>query len=254
MVCHCLLIETNDGLVLVDTGLGTADVERPKERLPTFFLRLTGPRLSRAETALAQIEQLGFSAGDVRHIVPTHLDVDHAGGLGDFPAARVHVYEPEHAAAMARKSFAERRRYVPAHWSHEPDWVLHRTDGERWFDFQAVQALEGGEDDVLLVPLVGHTRGHCGVAVRRENGWLLHCGDAYFYHAEKDAEHPRCSVGLRLFQAAVQIDGKARKHNQRRLRELARRHGDEVTLFCAHDPREFDELAESQVSPEDEAD
>jgi glyoxylase-like metal-dependent hydrolase (beta-lactamase superfamily II) len=257
MVCHCLLIETNDGLVLVDTGLGTADVERPHDRLPKAFVRLTRPRLSMAETARAQIEALGFSPDDVRDVVPTHLDIDHAGGLPDFPKARVHVYQPEHAAAMARQSFKERRRYIPAQWADRPepsDWVIHRTGGERWFDFEAVRALEGTEDEVLLVPLVGHTHGHCGVAVRRGEGWLLHCGDAYFYHAEKDPEHPRCTVGLRLFQAAVQMDGKARRHNQQRLRELARQHGDEVTLFCAHDPQEFDELAQSRVSPEDEAD
>ncbi len=29
-----------------------------------------------------------------------------------------------------------------------------------------------------LVPLFGHTRGHCGVAVRTEQGWLFHAGDA----------------------------------------------------------------------------
>jgi glyoxylase-like metal-dependent hydrolase (beta-lactamase superfamily II) len=29
-----------------------------------------------------------------------------------------------------------------------------------------------------LVPLFGHTRGHCGVAVRTASGWLFHVGDA----------------------------------------------------------------------------
>src|SRR5579863_9917942 len=71
LVCHCLLLETRDGLVLVDTGLGTADVEDPKGRLGGFFVGLTKPRLVREETALAQVQALGFRPSDVRHIVPT---------------------------------------------------------------------------------------------------------------------------------------------------------------------------------------
>jgi glyoxylase-like metal-dependent hydrolase (beta-lactamase superfamily II) len=40
----------------------------------------------REETAVRQIERLG-SPADVRHILPTHLDFDHAGGLEDLPGA-----------------------------------------------------------------------------------------------------------------------------------------------------------------------
>src|SRR4051812_19320612 len=75
MVCHCLLIEAADGLILVDTGLGTADVDDPRRRLGGDFLRMTSPRLLREQTALAQLERLGFRREDVRHIVPTHLDL-----------------------------------------------------------------------------------------------------------------------------------------------------------------------------------
>ena len=35
-------------------------------------------------------------------------------------------------------------------------------------------------------------------------------------------------------------DDKARAANQERLRELARTQGDEVRLFCAHDPVELE--------------
>ena len=61
--------------------------------------------------------------------------------------------------------------------------MRHEVAGDDWFGFDAVTALG---DDVLLVPLRGHTRGHCGVAVRRpDGGWLLHAGDAYFHAGEK---------------------------------------------------------------------
>ena len=40
---------------------------------------------------------------------------------------------------------------------------------------------------------------------------------------------------MKIFQSMMQNDGKARHHNQERLRELNRVHGDEVTMFCSHD-------------------
>lgn len=177
----------------------------------------------------------------MRHIVPTHLDLDHAGGLGDFPGAQVHVYKTELDAALTRSSFRERDRYIPAQWAHGPKWSPRDVTGESWFGFDAVRALPGTDEEVLLVPLTGHTRGHCGVAVRTDRGWLLHCGDAYFFRGEMDAE-PHCPIGLSLFQSLLQMHGPSRLANQRRLRELKQAHGGEVTLFSAHDPVELSNM------------
>ena len=52
------------------------------------------------ETAAHQIAALGYSLDEVRHIVLTHLDLDHAGGMADFPRAQVHVLAAEHNAAF----------------------------------------------------------------------------------------------------------------------------------------------------------
>ena len=80
LVCHCLLIESEAGLVLVDTGYGLRDVHDPFPRLSRPFASLLNIRLREQETAIRQIEALGFSTSDVRHIILTHLDFDHAGG------------------------------------------------------------------------------------------------------------------------------------------------------------------------------
>ena len=238
LVSHCLLVERADGLLLVDTGFGTADLADPR-RLGRPFVTAMRPALDRAETALARVEALGFSAGDVTDIAVTHLDLDHAGGLADFPAARVHVFADELAAARAPR-LRERARYVAAQWAHGPLWVEHRVAGEVWEGFASVQVLG---DDVLLVPLRGHTRGHCGVAVRRPGGgWLLHAGDSYFYAGEV-ATPPSYLPGLVLFQKAMATDESARRHNQQRLRDLRAARGAEVTVFSAHDPEELAALA-----------
>ncbi|MGE5451603.1 MAG: MBL fold metallo-hydrolase [Acidobacteriota bacterium] len=241
LCCHCLLIEGRQGLILVDTGLGTGDVAHPRS-LGSLFHGISRPRLQMSETALHQIRELGFDPRDVRHIVPTHLDLDHAGGIADFPLADIHVYATELQAALNRASLMESMRYVPRQWAHGPRWVSHDVQGDKWFGMDAVQALPDTDDEVLLVPLVGHTRGHCGVAVRTDNGWLLHCGDAYFYRGEIDLA-PTCPIGLRFFQWLLAMDNDKRLANQARLRKLKDRFGHEVTLTCAHDPVELSLLA-----------
>jgi glyoxylase-like metal-dependent hydrolase (beta-lactamase superfamily II) len=239
VVCHCLLIESSDGLVLVDTGFGTEDARNPAQ-LGQPFRALLQPRPQIGEAAVTQVERLGFAAADVRHIVVTHLDVDHAGGLPDFPEAEVHVLAPELAEAL-HPSLRERARYIGgAHWKHGARWVEHRSEagGDGWFGFESVRILPGLDAEVLLVPLIGHSRGHTGIAVNAGERWLLHCGDAYFDRAQV-ATPPSCPAGLRLFQRALAADNGARTANAERLRELAASHGDEVSLFCSHDKHEL---------------
>ena len=157
MCCHCLLIESEDGLILVDTGLGVEDVNNP-ERLGRPFRLATRPGLEVAQTALRQVADRGFSVADLRHIVVTHLDLDHAGGICDFPDAKVHVFAPELRAARNRESLAERNRYRSVQISAVSNWAPVELDGDDWFGFEAVRALPGTRDDVLLIPLLGHTR------------------------------------------------------------------------------------------------
>ncbi|WP_386350887.1 MBL fold metallo-hydrolase [Xanthomonas campestris] len=52
--CHCLLVETNAGLVLIDTGFGLRDVAEPRARLSAFFLALVKPDLREDMTAIGR--------------------------------------------------------------------------------------------------------------------------------------------------------------------------------------------------------
>jgi glyoxylase-like metal-dependent hydrolase (beta-lactamase superfamily II) len=236
IVCHCLAIESGDGVVLVDTGFGMEDARNPRQLGPVFGLMNARPRPE--TTALKQLEALGFAADDVRQVVATHLDPDHSGGLPDFPDAEVHVLSTELDAALHPR-LRDRPRYVDAHWQHGPRWVRHETGGDEWFGFESVRILPGANAEVALVPLRGHSLGHTGVAIKCGDRWLLHCGDAYFNHGELRTP-PSCPPGLRFFQNLNAADGKARRSNQERLRELASRHGDEITLLCSHDPHELE--------------
>lgn len=241
LACRCILVETAGELVLIDTGFGLGDVAAPHKRLSKFFLSLLDPDFREELTAVRQIEALGYRATDVRHIVLTHLDFDHAGGLDDFPEATVHMLHSEAADAVLQKSWLDRQRFRPMQWSSYERWMTYEVTGsDAWFGFDAVREMRGLPPEILLVPLIGHTMGHAGVAIRDRGNWLLLAGDAYFDHDEMDIANPRCLPGLRLYQWMMDKDHALRIGNQQRLRELIRDHGNEVKVICSHDPREME--------------
>jgi glyoxylase-like metal-dependent hydrolase (beta-lactamase superfamily II) len=241
LVSHCLLVETaTHGLVLIDTGVGVDDVG-DTGRLGALFGPLMAINVTRAGMpALPQITALGFRRQDVRHIVVTHLDFDHAGGLPDFPAARVHVHATEKEAALARSRFTGRARYRPPHLAHGLAWATYDTMGQPWRGMVATQ-LEGLPPEILALPLAGHSRGHAAIAVDTGHGWLVHAGDAYFHRSV--AERGNASGmpwALRAVERSIAFDYGVVRTNHARLAELARR--DDVTVFCSHDPVEFERL------------
>lgn len=247
LTLHCLLLELADRLVLVDTGFGLNDVADPRARLSLFFRVLTSPAFREEMTAIRQIERLGFRASDVRDIVLTHLDFDHAGGLDDFPHANVHLMAAEQDAALAQATWMDRQRYRPQQWSTRGQWIGYRPGGEAWFGFETVGGLRGLPPEILFVPLPGHTLGHAGVAIDTGRGWLMYAGDAYFYHAEMHLDHPHCTPGLRFYQWMLEKDRQARLDNQDRLRELKRSQAGRVTVFSGHDVAEFHDLAQRGI-------
>jgi glyoxylase-like metal-dependent hydrolase (beta-lactamase superfamily II) len=155
LAMRCLLIEHDDGLVLVDTGIG--DKEGAKFR---DIYGITNPG-TRGRTALEDaLAGLGFTPADIRWVVNTHLHFDHVGGNTyrdergaialTFPKARYVLQAAElnfarHANERTAVSY-ERANFEPV-----PFELLH---GEK-------ELLPG----IRCVPTVGHTPGHQSVLI-----------------------------------------------------------------------------------------
>lgn len=232
MVCHALLLEAGDRLVLVDTGLGLGDIEAPAQRLGPYR-HLVRPVLDPSETAHEQTIRRGFDPRDVTDIVLTHADFDHAGGLGDFPWASVHLGADEAEAMRRPRTALERRRVSLPQWSHRPRIVEHSPGEREWLGLGGAREILDG---VLLVPLPGHTAGHSGVAVRTDDGWALHAGDAFGSPRLLSAGQEPLPVRLR--QRVLAHDAAAMRRSQAGIagvREQAQKRQVDLVVVNGHD-------------------
>lgn len=238
VVCHVLLVESNNGLVLVDTGFGTLDCRRPARfgRFRRYFFR---PSFDMDEAAAHQVEALGFSRSDVRHIITTHFDADHIGGLADFPDAQVHVTATEVRQAMGSRAMPDRVRFRAEQWAHGPRLVEHDITGEAWRGFAAARELTEIGAGFVLISLPGHTRGHACVAVDAGDRWVLHAGDAFFQAGTLE-ENPRVPA-LTAFEKVVAENRKQVMDNHARLVELHRRNDPDLMIVCSHDPALYEQ-------------
>ncbi len=169
------LVETDDGLVLIDTGPGLEDYAHPHWMMSlcrSVFFLCWDPQ----EAAVNRVRRLGYKPEDVRHILLTHMHFDHCGGLPDFPRAKVHVHRREYEAFTGKAHRWTDLAYIQRHIANVSEWALYDMGSEKWYDFDAIRLPF--EPEMWLVPLHGHSRGHCGVAVKTGDDWFFNAADA----------------------------------------------------------------------------
>lgn len=237
LVCHCLLLETSVGLILIDTGLMAEDAQRSAARISPFFRITDRVSLPADQAASSQIRRLGHRPEQVRHIIMTHLDFDHVGGLPDFPDAIVHLSRAEAEAARRPSTAKERARYRTVSQMNQSNWHAYDTFPADFFGVKATY-LEG-IPGLMLVWLPGHTKGHCGVAINIDAEWLLHAGDAVLNGGELDPEAPSTPTAARLFQWFMESSQVQRRHSLAQLRRIRRDQGERVRIICTHDPAQL---------------
>jgi N-acyl homoserine lactone hydrolase len=162
------LIEHPEGLIAIDSGM-TADVRVP------FSQRAVAPApsIDSGEEIGPGMAAAGLAPADVRRVVLTHLDWDHAGGLRYFPDAEVLVHRPEWEFAGKLRG---RWRYVPKLWPPGFAPAVYDLDPEPFGPFPESRAVtEAG--DVRVVPIPGHSFGQVGVIVETGGETLFFAAD-----------------------------------------------------------------------------
>lgn len=232
MPVTCAIVERPDGLLLIDTGWSRAQCAWPEQDPGRATKVLLGLKV-RAEDALAsQLISLGYDPGEVRHIVATHLHIDHVGGVADFPHARVHAS----AAEWAERTRGRRAGYDPRTLGFAHRLELHALKGPPALGFPASEDLLG-DGSVLLLDARGHTRGSVAVAVRLEDRWLLHVGDACMFTSDySEVARARPTLYARFMSQ----DLTAQQRTFDAIRAAEREHG--ATVVPSHDPEVFASL------------
>jgi N-acyl homoserine lactone hydrolase len=154
---YAYLIEHPDGLILVDTGVGTGNelinaLYRPEHHDLGEAIAGTGHRLD-----------------EVAVVVNSHLHFDHCGNNRLFPGVPVLVQRREYEAA-------HQPHYTDPSWVDFPGATITRLDGDH--------AVAAG---VCIISTPGHTPGHQSVLVEADDGPTLLVSQASYAAADFEA-------------------------------------------------------------------
>jgi glyoxylase-like metal-dependent hydrolase (beta-lactamase superfamily II) len=163
------------GNILVDTGLHPSIANDPRDNMGRLAGRYFA--LERGHDAPAQLRDRGISAAEVSVVILTHLHMDHASAISEFPNASFVVSAPEWKAATESPSLL--RGYRPEHYDHGFEYWTVDYDSDliesygpfgRSFDLF-------GDGSVRLAFTPGHTLGHQSVILRLPRRDFVVCGD-----------------------------------------------------------------------------
>ncbi len=158
MVMRCLLVEHDDGLVLVDTGAGDKDDAKFRD----IYGIENGGQAGRTQLEDA-LRAAGHAPADVRWVINTHLHFDHAGGdtyRDESGAVRPSFTNARYVVQGGELEFASHPNertagsYLAANFSGIPFQLL---DGE-------VELLPG----LRCLPTPGHTPYHQSVLLESD--------------------------------------------------------------------------------------
>jgi glyoxylase-like metal-dependent hydrolase (beta-lactamase superfamily II) len=242
---RCLLIESGEGLILVDTGYGDKLTAKQREHVG-----LKGER-----RLLSDLESTGYTAGDVRIVINTHLHGDHCGGntstnadgavVPTFPHAQYLMQRLELADATYPN---ERTRNAYYRENFMPLQSLGIAD-----EPDRVRVLNG---DTQITPEVrtwvtpGHSRAHQCVVVESGGETAIFLADAVAWAV---------SLERLAWVPAFDVEPLVSIETKRTLRDWAWRK--EALLLFQHDAavvagrlqRSGDEWRVEPVSPQMEA-
>ena len=193
-VVSFLVQHPSAGAVLIDTGLHPSCAVDPKQNLGRVgALAFPDLRMDAKQAVTEQLRARGIQHTDVKLVVMTHLHIDHASAMSEFPNATFVFSAREWEAATESRNW--QHGYRTRQFDHGFDY--------RTLDFEGAAATESyatfgrsvdllGDGSIRLVYTPGHTHGHLSVVLRLGGGReALLAGDAiYTVHTLKTGHRP----------------------------------------------------------------
>jgi glyoxylase-like metal-dependent hydrolase (beta-lactamase superfamily II) len=170
------------GPILIDTGLHPSCAVDARQNFGRVgMLAFSGLQMQPEQAVTAQLRERGMEHRDVRLVVMTHLHVDHASAMAEFPGATF-VFSAREWRAAAEE---------PRPWLHG----YRRRQFDHAFDYRTLDFERRGVDSyatfgrsfdllgdgsVRAVYTPGHTQGHMSVVLRLGEREALVAGDAIY--------------------------------------------------------------------------
>jgi glyoxylase-like metal-dependent hydrolase (beta-lactamase superfamily II) len=222
-----LIRHPSAGAILVDTGLHPSIATDGKENFGSLGNRTGQPTLEAGEDVPAQLRKRGLDPGELPVVVMTHLHLDHASAISEFPQSTFVVSETEWRAAAAgpRPLLNGYRRQ---HFDYAFDYRtvdFDRANIDSYASFGRTFDLFG-DGSIRLAFTPGHSAGHISVICRLQENDFVIGGDTTYMVAQLSGDAP---LPPRPFDA----------HNFRRsLQELRlfRTQFPDATITPGHDP------------------
>lgn len=179
----CFLVEhPSAGPFLIDTGHHASMAVDPKGSYGPLLGRAVGSHIRmRSDEGLPdQLRARGVDPKDIKLVVMTHMHLDHASGVSQFPDAMFVVTAREWAAATDGPGV--KGGYITRQFDHAFDWRTTDFDGEAVNSYKSFgRTLDlFGDGSVRLCYTPGHTLGHMSLVLRTAEGEFLVVGDAAY--------------------------------------------------------------------------
>jgi N-acyl homoserine lactone hydrolase len=175
------------GAILIDTGLHPVCATDVSANMGSAARVLYRVRMDHDQALRAALPARGLEPSDVRIVILTHMHIDHASAVIEFPDARFLVDGREWEAAAHGGT---RQGYHSRQFDHAFDWTTVDYDSGPVESFAGLgRTLDVfGDGSVRLVSTPGHTAGHQSVLLRTGQGEILILGDAAYTERELRGE------------------------------------------------------------------
>lgn len=213
------LIEHPAGLILFDTGWSKPD------RWPRHW------DIAEDEQVLNRLKKLGIYPRDIKYLICSHLHIDHAGGLEDFPESEILVSDAE-LTNVAKLYFLNQLSHPYVRADVEA-WI---RIGLKWRLIDNKETIIDFLDGVHILSFgSGHSFGMLGLLIELANtGNIIITSDAIY--CKENAGPP-----IRLPGIIYDPEGYRRTLNK--ILEIAKKYN--AKLWYGHDMEQFNRLVKS---------